>query len=49
MFRLTKDEQKIIAFVVLVLLVGLAVRYGRASHHEPVANDAQHKEQTLQP
>ena len=32
MFKLTKDEQKLVAFVVGVLVLGTAVKHWRAVH-----------------
>lgn len=32
MFKLTKDEQKLVAFVVGVLVLGTAVKHWRATH-----------------
>jgi len=31
MFKLTKDEKRVVAFLVAVLLIGMAVRYWRES------------------
>lgn len=32
MFKLTKEEQKVVAFLVGVLLLGTAVKHWRATH-----------------
>jgi hypothetical protein len=37
-FVLTKQEQRTIAFIVLILVLGLATKYYRAQHTEPAAS-----------
>ena len=40
MFVLTKQEQRTIAFVVLIVVLGLATRHYRATHLPPVKTEA---------
>jgi hypothetical protein len=49
MFKLTKDERRVVAFLIAVLLIGMAVRYWRESREtSPLPPEAGQPKQLTQ-
>ena len=49
MFVLTRQEQRLIAFVILALMLGLITKHFRDSHSNPVAPTEKTQRSTLSP